>query len=202
MNCIELSLEKLTEKVIEFGTEMKKEYVPDLIVFIARGGYPIAKPLSELFNVPLIGVKASRKGNALKEKISFLFKYIPNFVRNKLIALELKTNIHGKNNERNVEFIDDSDVQKYSEVLKILIVDDSIDTGESLKAVEKLINQSFKNAKIKSLGLNVWKKSESVIKTDYAIYEDTIIKAPMSKDSREYDEFNQIYNDYLKKIVK
>ena len=30
--------------------------------------------------------------------------------------------------------------------------------------------------------------------TDFALYENTVIKAPMSKDSSEYKEFVSIYN--------
>ena len=38
-------------------------------------------------------------------------------------------------------------------------------------------------------------KSEDVIKTDFALYRNTVIKTPMSKDSKEYKDFMKIYNE-------
>ena len=57
-----------------------------------------------------------------------------------------------------------------------------------------VIQNEFKNAEIKIAGLNVWDKSKNIIHTDFALYENTVIKAPMSKDSSEYKEFVRIYN--------
>ena len=57
-----------------------------------------------------------------------------------------------------------------------------------------VIQNEFKNAEIKIAGLNIWDKSKNIIHTDFALYENTVIKAPMSKDSSEYKEFVRIYN--------
>lgn len=46
--------------------------------------------------------------------------------------------------------------------------------------------------------MNVWDKSKNIIHTNFALYENTVIKAPMSKDSSEYKEFVRIYNEETK----
>ena len=71
--------------------------------------------------------------------------------------------------------------------------------GKYLKAQALLILISFIISVIglyifKIAGLNVWDKSRCIINTDFALYKDTVIKTPMSKDSKEYKEFMKIYN--------
>lgn len=78
----------------------------------------------------------------------------------------------------------------FKSVSKILIVDDSVDTGYSIKFVRKKLEETFVNVKdIRVAALNVWTKSFSVVNTDYYLWKDTIIVTPMSKDSKEYKIF-------------
>lgn len=63
-------------------------------------------------------------------------------------------------------------------------------------AVKNYISTIFRNAEIRVAGLNVWDMSKEKVFTDYALYKNTIIKAPMSKDSKEYDVFMKMYNNY------
>ena len=83
---------------------------------------------------------------------------------------------------------------KSSNIQSILVVDDSVDTGHSMKQVVDAIHSLFGDVEIKIAGLNVWDKSRSIIDSDFALYKNTIIKTPMSKDSKEYKDFMQIYN--------
>ena len=64
-----------------------------------------------------------------------------------------------------------------------------------MKQVVDAITSVFTETEIKVAGLNVWDKSKDIIKTDYVLYENTVIKAPMSKDSTEYKKFIKIYGD-------
>ena len=56
--------------------------------------------MKNVFNVPLVGISATREGNALKEVVGPIVSLMPNFVRNILISLELKSDTHSKNTER------------------------------------------------------------------------------------------------------
>ncbi len=196
MNCIELSLKKLRKECNEWAKEIEKTYKPDVIIYIAKAGYIIAYEFNEIFSGTLYGISAVRKGNSIKEFVAPIFRKLPNKVRNLIIGAELKSDFHKDNSERKIQYLDDFDKKLNNEKkYNILIVDDSIDTGFSLKAVVDKIHEDFPNSNLKTAGLNVWDKSEKVIKTDYALYRNTIIKAPMSKDSREYMDFIQIYED-------
>lgn len=194
MDCLELSIESLKSKCFTWTKELKKQYSPDIIIYVAKAGYLIGKEMSSGFGVPLIGINAERKGNNLKTVLQPLLKFIPTKLRYLIIKTELKSGIHKKATERNIYFKDNIKGINIENIKNILIVDDSVDTGYSIKAVKDVVQKAFKNADIKVAALNVWDKSEEIIKTDYALYKNTIIKAPMSKDSKEYKEFLRIYN--------
>ena len=104
MKYTELSIEKLKSECNSWARELKKTYCPDLVIYVARAGYLIAKEMSEVFEVPMVGISATREGNKLKEIVGPVISFMPNFVRNFLISMELKSNTHDKNTERKIHF--------------------------------------------------------------------------------------------------
>lgn len=111
--------------------------------------------------------------------------------------MELASGVHKEHKERKI-YWDNSDV--CLRVLKnkknILVVDDSVDTGYSMiSVVQKIRRDVGADIIIKTAAINCWSKSLSVIRTDFCIYEDTIIQTPMSKDSQEYSVFEFLYNN-------
>lgn len=193
MDFVELSIESLENLCKDWASEVKKEFNADLVIYIAKGGYLVAKPFSDIFNVPLVGVKAERKGNKVKDLIMPLIVKLPNFVLNILRKIELKTNIHDKYTERNIVLFEELNSIDKNSIKNILIVDDSVDTGYTMKLVVDKINEVFEDVNVKTAAINVWKKSGNIIKTNFYLYEDTIIRTPMSKDSKEYKRFLEIY---------
>ena len=149
--------------------------------------------MREVFQVPMIGVSTVRDGNGLKGKIGPLVAIFPNCIRNLLISIELKSNKHAKSTERKIRFLKGVEDVKDKNIQKILVAEDSVDTGNSLQQAIKTIRTVFPDTEIKVASLNVWDKSKSIAHVDYALYENTIIKSPMSKDSKEYKEFRNIY---------
>lgn len=145
--------------------------------------------------MPLVGVKAERKGNKVKDLIMPLIVKLPNFVLNILRKIELKTNIHDKYTERNIVLFEELNSVDKNSIKNILIVDDSVDTGYTMKLVVDKINEVFEDVNVKTAAINVWKKSGNIIKTNFYLYEDTIIRTPMSKDSKEYKIFLKIYKE-------
>ncbi len=198
MDCIELRYDDLNIKCQDWAIKIQSTYTPDLIIFVARAGFPIAIAMNSVFKAEIGVVSAERKGNKIKRLLSPFFRIIPFKLRNILIKNELKSGIHSKNIERNVKII--SDLTKFVDRnCNVLVIDDSIDTGYSIKQVkneiEKILHYSVKIA-----GLNVWDKSKDVIEVDYCLYQNTIIKAPMSKDSKDYRKFVKKYNEYMKNL--
>ena len=193
MNYIKLSIKELEEKSIDWAINIKRDYEADLIIYVAKAGYLIAKSMASIIKAPIVGIEAVRKGNALKEKIAPVISKCPIFVRNFLIAAELKSGTHEKNSERKITFHNELMQIKTEKIKKILIVDDSIDTGHTMRQVIESIRKKFDKADIRIAALNVWDKSQDVVHTDYMLFCNTIIKTPMSKDSSEYKTFIRMY---------
>lgn len=148
--------------------------------------------MSDFFDIQCRGLRISRVGNNRKEKLKFILKIIPNFIKNILRELEFKSGIHRRSSKRNISEVDSNLIYGKN----ILLIDDSVDTGNSIvSAVNFLKNNYDNNLSIKVAALNKFKISEDVIKTDYYIYENSIIIYPWSKDSKQYNEFINLYSN-------
>lgn len=195
MDCIELSIKSLDEKCQEFAKQIQLEYEPDLVIYVARGSYLIGKSMVKVLKVPLIAVGAQRKGNELKELVAPVLSLLPRWLCNLLRRWELKSNVHGVQVERHIEFLDDISLIGIATIKKVLIVDDSADTGSSMLAVRNLVGSQFPNSEIRTAVLNVMSQSKNAIKIDYSLYEDAMLRTPMSKDSKEYSKFLEYIRD-------
>ncbi|WP_303997434.1 phosphoribosyltransferase [Megamonas hypermegale] len=201
MNYVELSIKSLDQISKTLANKIKQSYNPSLIIYIAKGGFLIAKSMSEILDVPIIGIYAVRKGNKNKERLAPILSKIPKCITKILRIIELKSGLHKTIKERHVYF--DKDIENFNtNSLKILIVDDSIDTGYSMLAVKNMLINKFKNIKdIKVAAINVWDKSDEIITVDFYCYKNTIMVTPMSKDSKEYGAFIKLYEQENKRQV-
>ncbi len=186
----------------EWAVEIKKDYSPDIIVYIAKAGYLVARPMKTVFNCHVVGIDSMRKGNGFKSLIGPLVARLPRFIRDIYVGIEVKSRVHYVHSDRKVSFHESIETVETEEIKKIMILDDSVDTGNSMMSVYNAVKELFKDAEIRCASLNVWKRSLKRIRIDYYRYTDTIIKAPTSKDSREYKDFVSIYgketrNGYL-----
>jgi len=63
---------------------IKKDFNPDYVLFVERWSLYIGQEVSNFFEVPLLGVSASRKKSKLKKVVSTLLIIIPSFIKKKL----------------------------------------------------------------------------------------------------------------------
>ena len=103
MDCVMLSLKSLREESLKLAKTIEKDYTPDIVIYIARGGYLIGKEISDYFNVPCVGIHAERRGGGVKEIISPVLRIIPLFIKRMLREFELKSNVHKVEKKRNPE---------------------------------------------------------------------------------------------------
>ena len=198
MNYIELSSKDVEKKTVELYEKVSSEFNFDLVIFISKGSYTIGKKISKLKKCPLLEIKATRKGNKLKKVISPLLKLIPKKVKIFLRRKEVNSNIHDKNIERNIIY-DKQIWNKYKNCKNILLIDDSVDTGYSIKSCKEEIETFFKNSKVKVAALNYFTKSKKVVQIDFYIYQDTMLNGPWSNDSKEHFSFIKEYNEWISK---
>lgn len=180
-----------------WASEIAQSYQPDCVVFVAKAGFLIGRELANSFGSPLVGISAARSGNEAKKKLSNLAMLLPERVKDAARIIEIKMKVHNKNTGRQVIWIEgDTSVKNAA---RILIVDDSIDTGNTIKAVKSVVHKSAPNAIIKIAALNVWREAEGFTATDFYKYTDTILKTPMSNDSREHQAF---LREYVREVEK
>ncbi len=193
MELLELSRKNLQEENRKLYKKIISKYNYDLVIFIARGSYLIGKDLADLNNVPLLEIFARRKGGKLKKVISPLLKIIPKRVKNILRKKEFNSNYHEKNNERHITF-DEKQWGKYKNKANILLVDDSVDTGYSIKYAKEEIERFFKSSIVKVAAINYFEKSKKIVDTDFYLYSEKMLLGPWSNDSKENKDYLKEYN--------
>ena len=156
MDYIELSLHDLKKISYELASIVDETYKPDLVLFIAKGGYLIGKHIGDRLNIPIVPVYAERKTNSMKTMISPILKLLPKPIKLLLRKLELKSGVHSTIKERNISFPDSSIINILSKSNHLLIVDDSIDTGGSIISILNEIDKlglSFIDIRVAVLNL-------------------------------------------------
>ena len=193
MNYIELSIENVKKQCKELYSKIIKDYSYDLVIFIAKGSYIIGAELSSLANVPLLEIYATRKGGKLKKILKPFIKLIPKKILISLRKKEMNSDYHEKNENRHVSF-DENKYSSYRNVKRILLVDDSIDSGNSIVETKKVLQEYFSTSEIRVAVFNVMEKS--IIKPEYYLYLNTMICGPWSNDSKENTLHNKMYKDW------
>lgn len=56
----ELNRKELEKECNSWARKISESYQPDLIIYIAKGGYLIGREMREVFDVPMIGIGTSR----------------------------------------------------------------------------------------------------------------------------------------------
>lgn len=177
----------------ELAEKIKQSYQPEVIVGIATGGQFVAQILSEQMNIPLAIVKKQRPMTKIKNKIrlDLVLKKLPYVVSNILRVLETKFNEYRyeKNkssvsyNDISVEWIKGS-FTFLASFNKILIVDDSIDSGKTLYLVKRFIEMNLDDkVEIKTVVLNQTFKNP-LINSDFLLDKNVIYRFPWSKDTK------------------
>jgi hypoxanthine phosphoribosyltransferase len=187
MEVITLNHKAFVEKCAELNSKL--DFQPDMIVGILNGGGYVVK---EFHGIEFKLVKLQRD-NWLKNHflVKFLLKLLPYAISNKLRRIESKKARQSVQTidlnvlkQRIVEFKIDNDLK--DKINNILIVDDAIDTGKTMFVVKNSLTKLFSNATIK-IAVISWTIEESIIKPDYCLFKNTLVRFPWSKDYKGKD---------------
>ena len=193
MNYVELSAKDVKERCRTLSEQVSASgFRPDLVIFIAKGAFQIGKIMSDNLSCPLAEISCKRSGGKLKEKLSPVLKLIPGRVRGFIREKEMNKRNKKNNSERSTEY----NVKQWSEydnAERVLIVDDSIDSGSSMRAAVDAASEFFQKAEIRTAVLNVFDGSEAIVKADYHLTDNLLISGPWSNDSKEHKKFLSQY---------
>lgn len=168
---------------------------PDLVVGILNGGGYMLYEAKREFKSDTIDFKSVKlqRGNWIKN-ISFvktILELLPYKVTNKLRIIESRRarksidslNLNGITNQ-DFSFFSNEEIK--STHTNILILDDAIDTGKTMLTVKNKLSNLFPDSQIKVAVIS-WTIEKSIIKPDYFIFKNVLVRFPWSKDYKGKD---------------
>ena len=177
--------------------EINKSYSSDLIVFIAKSGFLFAKPMAEYFGCPMVDIKVSRPGNDGKDLIRRIIPRLPKWLLAALLKSKVNYGYQEKNKERDIVLSESFNNVCWERYHKVLIVDDSTDTGWSLIAAKKEIAKKAMDCDIRTASYCVLDYSKSRVSVDFYRYENTIVVTATSRYSNQYKDFVNEFNTWV-----
>ncbi len=196
MDYIEMTVKEVKTNCRTLSEEIYKSgFRPELVIFIARGAFQIGKIISENFKCPLAEIRCSRNGGKSKDFLAPVLKCIPAGIKAKLREKEMNKNLKSGDGARTTEF-NVSSWSRFDGAKKILLVDDSIDSGYSMRAAYDCITEYFDGAEVKVAVINEFDGAEKIIKADYCLLRNKLISGPWSNDSPEHRRFLRRYEDW------
>lgn len=167
-------------------------YNPDVVIGVLTGGGYVGKELMKGFtNSKIIYTETKvQRSNTKQKESGFLQKVLqmlPYFLLNWLRMAEMTfEDMMAKKTtpkrEGNIEMSEDVDCLLKGKPQNILLVDDAIDTGATLKLIKDTLTNKYPLATIKTAVITVTSKNP-LIDADFCIYHDrTLIRCPWSND--------------------
>ncbi len=194
-----MPMEEVQKDCEVWAKEIAKQYIPDLIVFIAKSGYMFAEPMTKIFKCNMVDIEAFRPANDKKNKLKKVIYHIPEKLVLKIVSSRFMYRFNEKKIARDVNDTERLLREKNEIHKKILIVDDSVDTGWTLKEVINHITKLFPESEIKVASYSVIHYSKCRVNVDFYRYEDTVILTATSRKSDEYDRFVNGYLNWINK---
>ncbi len=164
---------------------------PDLIVSVASGGTCVVESIEdEIFDLGISteSLLCQRPGTPAKERmrLKLLTKRLPLSFRNALRVAEhiVRLLLKGvqSHNKRNVTVISPNPSCQASPT-RILVIDDAVDSGDTLVSVERFLRARHPSADIRFGVLTQTRKKVSR-DPDYSLYKSVLIRFPWSSDYR------------------
>ena len=183
------AVQQLESKVIDSG------YDPNLIVGIPTGGRLVVAEMKRLSNKSNVCfIAKQRKSTATKQKLGLkkFLPYFPKALNNALRHLEswlLERKFEKKRDEllsEDASLIDlDDETQKMViDSEKILVVDDAIDSGETMKVIVQTIRQYNLDVEIKLAVINTTFMSP-LVEPDFCLFQRKIVRYPWANDVKQ-----------------
>lgn len=161
-----------------------RPFAPQLIIGILHGGGEVGRRVARCFpEAEYVEVETHRPGKSRKASLKGLLRHMPAFLADMLRRIEMRRVQNRQPEERTVELPGDlaAILEKMPE-RRILIVDDAVDSGATLKAVVGAVRRAAPQAGVRSAVLTVTAQNP-VEKPDYALWRDgSLIRFPWSFD--------------------
>lgn len=185
-----INLKVITLHKIGFEQQCEKlfskvDIKPDLVVGILNGGGFVLEEFKKIAsdNTEFSTIKLQRdstKGIKKKSLLQRFLKASPNTLLDGLRRMEHRRNLNRKlkeiQSDLNIEI-----KSKPETVNHILILDDALDSGVTMKSVIQSLEKRLPNSEIKTAVIT-WTNSKAIITPDYYVFKNQLIRFPWSLD--------------------
>ena len=200
MKVITVSKNKLNELSQQLLSIVQKDKLKvDMLVGIATGGIYVSQPFfaqlqKEHWEGKYSEIKLSRLSTEKKESLGVkkLLTKLPYALSNILRIVEVKyfeirkSKQYDKNIEKRVRF-SEIQIKKIKQSQTLLLIDDAIDTGATVRALKNVIQKINPKITIKIAVLTVTHK-HPYIEPDYTLYRDVLLRCPWAMDYKGEDK--------------
>lgn len=176
--------------------KVKKEYTPDVMIGVLTGGgyigHEMLTNLAEKEDLRYTEIRVQRKETKKKEGgiLHMVLQILPYFLLDwlrmaEMLYEDLKAKKSNPKREGTVELSSDIDAYLKEGAHNILLVDDAIDTGATLRLIRDTLQERYPLVNIKIAVITVT-SNHPLIDADYYLYHDrTLVRFPWSNDVKQ-----------------
>lgn len=195
MKVVTLLENDFDRECIRLAALVSKDYIPDLVVGILTGGGYVGKRVFEALKTEAgatyLEVSIERGGTEIKSRINLrqILRRLPepllNFLRiAEVMVLELASKVRVPQRQSNILIPEDVRAYLNSGLRRILIVDDCIDTGATLKCILDYFNKEFDIQHVMKCAVITKAHKKPLVEVDYLLYNRVLIRFPWSFDTK------------------
>jgi uncharacterized protein len=186
----DVCMSNISEVVNELGDHVVAAgFYPDCIVYIETSARLMAAILCNRFQVRALPLLIQRKGSRIKEGISCFLRLLPNSIKDKCRRAESRWLLKKKIKQRKMATSVVADLRG----LKVLIVDDAVDTGASVRMARKWVAAMGADQKYVKVAVIAITTEIAEKEADFYMYRE-LCRFPWSSDSREHESYNKQYH--------
>ena len=179
----------------------EQDYIPDIIIGVLTGGGYVGRKVFkefEAFNQPIFykEIKLQRKSTKAKSdsKVRKIFKILPYSVLNimrilEMELLELKAKFVKPSRCGTIDLDEETIALLKHGGMKVLLVDDAIDTGMTLKIVKNFLVNQFNETNDIKIAVVTSTNRNPVMVADFFLYNRVLIRFPWASDVKESSNY-------------
>ncbi len=200
MKVLTLSQQNVQSLSLQLLEKVEKDHFDiDVLIGIATGGIYVSRPIfhklqSKGWQGSYIETKLSRTSTKTKKTIGIhrVLTLLPYALSDLLRIAEVKlferfkSNNYNDQKEQSVDFTTQH-LKQIHHAKTILLIDDAMDTGSTIQALQNAIHKINPAATIKSAVLTVTHKTP-YLEPDYTLYKNVLLRCPWSMDYKGEDK--------------
>lgn len=165
----------------------------DLVVCIQNGGGYLLDFMNEngyFEDKHILKIKKRRSLSIKKNAIAqIIIRYLPCSLSNFLREWEYRNFKKIKSRQSSNYFeVDTNTLNKIpaNSIKTILIIDDALDTGQTMELIIRKLNELFESVEIK-IAVISWTMEDSIVQPDYYVFKNVLVRFPWSLDYKGKD---------------